>query len=91
MGAFAVYTFSAGIYLVAGYLVYRWLLASLKQPAFNRAFLLLLCLLAFALPLLGFYHSRASSAALFGIESAVAATAGAVTCSPYIISHLASS
>lgn len=50
MGAFAVYTFAAGIFLLAGYLVYKWLLSTEKQPAFNRAILLTLYAAAFVLP-----------------------------------------
>ncbi len=50
MGAFAVYTFAAGIFLLAGYLIYKWLLSTEKQPAFNRAMLLTLYAVAFVLP-----------------------------------------
>lgn len=50
MGAFAAYTFSAGIFLLASYLVYKWLLSSENQPAFNRMTLLSLYALSFVMP-----------------------------------------
>lgn len=51
MGAFAAYTFSAGIFLLVSYLVYKWLLSSENQPTFNRMALLSLFVLAFVMPL----------------------------------------
>ncbi len=51
MGTFAAYSFTSGIYLLAAYLVYKWLLSGENQPAFNRAVLLSLYALAFILPL----------------------------------------
>lgn len=51
MGAFAAYTFSAGIFLLVSYLVYKWLLSSENQPTFNRMALLSLYVLAFVMPL----------------------------------------
>ena len=50
MGAFTVYMFSAGVYLLAGYLVYKWLLADDNQPAFNRVVLLSIYVVSFVLP-----------------------------------------
>ncbi|MCM1449230.1 MAG: M56 family metallopeptidase [Clostridiales bacterium] len=52
MGIFASYTLSAGIYLLAGYLIYKWLLSSENQPGLNRALLLLIYVAAFLLPVL---------------------------------------
>ncbi|MDE6286960.1 MAG: M56 family metallopeptidase, partial [Muribaculaceae bacterium] len=52
MGTFAVYIFESGIYLLAGYLIYKWLLSTENQPAFNRAALLSIYALAFTAPLL---------------------------------------
>lgn len=40
MGPFAAYTFESGVYLLAGYLIYKWLLSAENQPAFNRIILL---------------------------------------------------
>lgn len=51
MGAFAAYTFSAGIFLLVSYLVYKWLLSSENQPTFNRMALLSLYVMAFVMPL----------------------------------------
>ena len=52
MGSFAAYTFEAGIYLLAGYLIYKWLLSAENQPAFNRFALLSIYAISFAAPLL---------------------------------------
>ncbi len=52
MGAFTAYTFAAGIFLLAGYLVYKTLMASEKQASFNRAVILGLYAVSFLLPLL---------------------------------------
>lgn len=52
MGAFATYTFSAGIYLLTGYLIYKWLLSTENQPMFNRIVLLILYAAAFVMPVL---------------------------------------
>ena len=50
MGAFSTYSFCAGIYLLAAYLIYKWLLSGENQPAFNRILLLSLYVVAFILP-----------------------------------------
>ena len=50
MGAFSAYVFSAGIYLLAAYLIYKWLLSSENMPGFNRLVLMSLYALAFLLP-----------------------------------------
>ena len=42
MGDFLVYTLVSGLALIAGYLTYKWLLASENQPRFNRVMLLLI-------------------------------------------------
>ena len=52
MGTFAAYTFESGIYLLAGYLIYKWLLSTENQPVFNRFALLSIYVIAFTAPLL---------------------------------------
>ena len=54
MGTFAAYTFESGIYLLAGYLIYKWLLSAENQPAFNRFILLSIYAVSFIAPLLRF-------------------------------------
>lgn len=51
MGSLVVYSFSSGVFLLAGYLIYKWLLANDNQPGFNRAALLTLYVMALLLPL----------------------------------------
>lgn len=51
MGSLVVYSFSSGVFLLAGYLTYKWLLANDNQPGFNRAALLTLYVMALLLPL----------------------------------------
>ena len=63
MGIFAVYMFSAGVYLLAGYLIYKWLLADDNQPTFNRAMLLSVYAASFVLPLFRLALSPGASAA----------------------------
>ena len=46
MGSLVVYSFSSGVFLLAGYLIYMWLLANDNQPGFNRAALLTLYVMA---------------------------------------------
>lgn len=53
MGTFAAYTFESGVYLLAGYLIYKWLLSVENQPAFNRFILLSIYAVALIAPLLG--------------------------------------
>lgn len=48
MGTFAVYTFVAGVVLFASYIIYKWLLSTENQPAFNRAVLLSIYVVSFA-------------------------------------------
>lgn len=67
MGPFAAYTFSAAVFLLAGYLVYKWLLSTGNQPAFNRMVILTMYAMAFILPLCHFAPSSASS----GLKDAV--------------------
>ena len=52
MGSFATYTFESGIYLLAGYLIYKWLLSTENQPAFNRLVLLSIYAMSFIAPLM---------------------------------------
>lgn len=40
MGTFLTYTFVSGLFLLAGYLIYKWLLSQENQPGFNRAIIL---------------------------------------------------
>ena len=63
MGIFAVYMFSAGVYLLAGYLIYKWLFAGDNQPTFNRAMLLSVYAASFVLPLFRLDLSHGASAA----------------------------
>lgn len=51
MGSLVVYSFSSGVFLLAGYLIYKWLLANDNQPGFNRVALLTLYVMALLLPL----------------------------------------
>lgn len=51
MGSLVVYSFSSGVFLLAGYLIYKWLLANDNQPGFNRAALLTLYVMVLLLPL----------------------------------------
>lgn len=51
MGSLVVYSFSSGVFLLAGYLTYKWLLANDNQPVFNRVALLTLYVVALLLPL----------------------------------------
>lgn len=50
MGQFAVCIFTAGLILLASYIVYKWLLASENQPDFNRTILLAIYGVSFILP-----------------------------------------
>lgn len=51
MGLLVVYSFSSGVFLLAGYLTYKWLLANDNQSVFNRVALLTLYIVALLLPL----------------------------------------
>lgn len=51
MGALSAYSLSAGIFLLAGYLAYKWMLATENQPGLNRSLLLIIYAGALALPL----------------------------------------
>lgn len=75
MGYFTSYTFSAAIFLLAGYLVYKWLLSNENQPAFNRMVILTIYAMSFVLPLFRIHiHSSAPSdvkdAVMSGLTSA---------------------
>lgn len=64
MGAFAVHAFVAGVVMLASYIIYKWLLSAENQPAFNRAVLLAIYVLAFvSWPLLGVASGAGSSVA----------------------------
>lgn len=52
MGAIAAYSIAAGICLLAGYLTYKWLLATENQPALNRVLVLSIYAFAMIYPLL---------------------------------------
>lgn len=75
MGAFIAYTFIAGVFLLASYLVYKSLLANEKQAAFNRATILGFYALSFVLPLLHFhpYDVSGTGGIEFGSPTAVVA------------------
>ncbi len=48
----AAYSLSSGIFLLAGYLAYKWLLSTENQPGLNRILLLTIYFAAIVLPLL---------------------------------------
>jgi len=68
MGTFLAYSLQTSLFLIVGYLVYKWLMASEKQIALNRMVIMTIYLLSFAAPLLsGIFsfgpdsHSQASA------------------------------
>lgn len=75
MGVFSAYVFVAGLVLLASYIIYKWLLSTENQPAFNRFVLLAIYILAFAAwPAVGIANGDSS-----GLQGTVAigpATAG---------------
>lgn len=75
MGAFAIYTFEAGILLLSIYIVYKWLLSAENQSALNRAVLLTAYLAAFTLPLVPRPGLAGAPAAADGLVAAEAGTA----------------
>lgn len=50
MGTLAAYSLVAGTYLLAAYIIYKWLLSGENQPTFNRVILLSLYAVALTLP-----------------------------------------
>lgn len=71
MGAFATYTFESGIYLLVGYLIYKWLLSAENQPAFNRFILLSIYAISFIAPLLpthGFAEGATGAGGMVQVE-----------------------
>lgn len=61
MGAFAAYTFVAGLVMLAAYIIYKWLLSAENQAAFNRFVLLTIYVLAFAAwPVVGIVNCGSS-------------------------------
>ncbi len=48
MGSFAAYSLQTAIFLLAGYLIYKWLMASEKQIAFNRWAIIGIYVISFA-------------------------------------------
>lgn len=52
MSNIAAYSLSSGIFLLAGYLAYKWLLSTENQPGLNRILLLTIYFAAIVLPLL---------------------------------------
>lgn len=65
MGTLSAYSLSAGIFLLAGYLAYKWMLATENQPGLNRSLLLIIYAGALALPLVpvvGFVAAAPASA-----------------------------
>lgn len=71
MGSLVVYSFSSGVFLLAGYLTYKWLLANDNQPGFNRVALLTLYVMALLLPLCRIVAGQTGESVM-----AVAAVAG---------------
>ncbi len=69
MGHFVTYMFVAGITLLCMYIIYKWLLSSENQPAFNRAVLLGIYAVAFGVAALpGLEHSFTPVATEASIE-----------------------
>lgn len=65
MGTLSAYSLSAGIFLLASYLAYKWMLATENQPGLNRSLLLIIYAGALALPLVpvvGFVAAAPASA-----------------------------
>lgn len=80
MGSFVVYTLSAGVFLLAGYLTYKWLLANDNQPGFNRVVILAIFFLSLSLPLCHVDFGGAEDHAVVGVGVVgVQAIAGADT------------
>lgn len=80
MGSFVVYTFSAGVFLLAGYITYKWLLANDNQPGFNRVIILAIYILSLGLPLCHIGFGRAEDHAVVSVGVVgVQAIAGADT------------
>lgn len=81
MGSFVVYTLSAGVFLLAGYITYKWLLANDNQPGFNRVVILTIYILSLGLPLchIGFGgagdHAEVS-VGVVGVQSIAGADTG---------------
>ena len=81
MGSFVVYTFSVGVFLLAGYLTYKWLLANDNQPGFNRVVILAIYFLSLSLPLCHVGFGRAEdhgvvSVGVVGIQAIAGADTG---------------
>lgn len=76
MGAFTAYSFSAGIVMLAGYLVYKWLLSTENQPGFNRIIILAIYAMSFILPLCNIQLASGalSSVTITGISPMAIAT-----------------
>lgn len=80
MGSFVVYTLSAGVFLLAGYITYKWLLANDNQPGFNRVVILAIYFLSLSLPLCHVGFGRAEDHAVVSVGVVgVQAIAGADT------------
>lgn len=80
MGSFVVYTLSAGVFLLAGYITYKWLLANDNQPGFNRVVILAIYILSLGLPLCHIGFGRAEDPAVVSVGVVgVQAIAGADT------------
>ena len=74
MGPFAAYSIKVAILLVAGYLIYKWLMASEKQIAFNRRAIMTIYAASFAMTPVGALWAVIASPGA-GATSGVAATA----------------
>lgn len=73
MGTFIIFTLETSLALLAGYVVYKWLLASQNQPGFNRLVLLAiyaLSLLAYPLLHIDFRAAHEPSEVVFDLPMA---------------------
>ncbi len=61
MGEFTAYALHTAIFLLAGYIIYKWLMAGEKQAAFNRWLLLGIYAVAFAAMPMGALLQRSAS------------------------------
>lgn len=75
MAQLFVYTFETGLILVAGYLIYKCIMAPLKQPALNRFTILTIMAVAMLWPV---YHSGINSLLISATSPAVMAEVGAL-------------
>lgn len=68
MGAFLAYTVYSGIFLLAGYLLYKWIMASEKQSSLNRGVLIGIYVLSFAAQPLSRIRFGATESSISALE-----------------------